>query len=177
MGSEGGLSGRHGTCKGEVGEEGVQGGEMMRERERMGLGSDTADKAHVRERRGERGGGESVSEGEGGSEGGPRGQHGAREGEVSEAGGPRQRCGKGEGEVGFEGGSSSRHGAREGEVGEEAVRGGETTREREMRGLGSDTANTARVRERREAAAASRRVGERRREGIRRGSEGPIRCA
>jgi len=37
-------------CKGEVGEEGVQGGEMMRERERMGLGSNTV---HARERRGE----------------------------------------------------------------------------------------------------------------------------
>jgi len=79
---------------------------------------------------------------------------------------------QGEGEVGFEGGSSSRHGVREGEVGEEVVQGSETTREREMRGLGSDTADMAHVRERGGSGkSASWQVRERGE------CKGPIRCA
>jgi len=43
----------NGVCKGEVGEEGVQGGKTTRERERerRGLGSDLADSVLMRERR------------------------------------------------------------------------------------------------------------------------------
>ncbi len=79
---------------------------------------------------------------------------------------------QGEGEVGFEGGLSSQHSTREGEVGEEVVRGSETMREREMRGLGSDTADTVHMRERREVAAASQQVGKQGREGSVRGRYG-----
>src|SRR6266702_1506790 len=87
-GSEGCLSCRHGTCKGEVGEEGVQDGETMRERERMGLGSNMV---HTRERRGEAAAA-AVARWQAREKGGQRGIRGADTVCARERwGGPRQR--------------------------------------------------------------------------------------
>ncbi len=77
--------------------------------------------------------------------------------------------------MGFEGGPRSQHSAHEGEVGEEGFQGGKMTREKERRGPGSDSADSAHIRERKEVVA-SWQVGEGER-GVRGESEGPIRCA
>ncbi len=86
VGFKGGSSSQHGVRKGEVGEEAVQGSEMMREREMRGLGSGVQHGRHSACEGEERGGsGESVSlqvRERGECKGSARGRYGVCEGEV-----------------------------------------------------------------------------------------------